>query len=228
VGWGGANYALSGDMGSGHSDAVQVALHGRVEGDKAYVSGGVGYGYNWVTTDRRVTIAGDDRFRGEFAAHNLAGEIEAGYQVLEWLTTYGAVRGQAFFAPGYSEQTVAGVSTFALDYAAQSMLTMRTELGLMADWTHETGDGSTVSMHAGGAWAHTFRTGDTMNASFQALGVGSTFAVSGATPSVDTLLLSASAAYEFENNMTLGASVESELAWNVQSYSGSLSLTHRW
>ena len=37
---------------------ADVAVVARVEGDKAYISGGLGYAYNFITTDRRVTFAG--------------------------------------------------------------------------------------------------------------------------------------------------------------------------
>ncbi len=227
IGWGGNQFALAEGMGSGGADTLQIGIHSRTENETGYLEGGLAYGYSAVTTNRQVTIAGLDEFRGEFGAHTVTAEVEAGYN-MEWLTPYAAVRGQAYLAPAYSESTVTGVSTYALDYAAQTMLTARTEIGVRMEWTDELDDGSEFSFNTNAAWAHEFRTGDTIDASFQALGPVSTFTIQGARPAADALILGADLAMAYDNGFEIGASADGEFTWNAFSYGGSLTLSRTW
>ncbi|MET0530176.1 MAG: ice-binding family protein [Microvirga sp.] len=227
VGFGGTHFALADEMGTGSSGVVQVAVHGRAEGDAEYVSAGLAYSYSAVHTSRQVTIAGIDQFEADFGAQNFAGQIEAGYR-MEWLTPYVGVRGQAYVAPGYSDTTVSGASTYALSYAAQTMYSVQTELGLRADWTVVVGDATEVELHAGAAWQHDFLMGNSVDAYFLALGTGSTFTVVGATPAADALLLNAGAAIALDNDFVLAGSLDGAFAENAVAYGGSLTLSHSW
>ena len=128
------SFELSDDLGEGGSDMFQVAVTGRTQYEAAYLLGALAYGYNDVWTDRTVTIAGNDRFTADYTAHSYAAALEAGYQV-GWITPFAGVRAQAFVSPDYSEQTVAGVSTFALDYDSRTATSLRSELGATVQWS---------------------------------------------------------------------------------------------
>ncbi len=225
-GAGQTNFNLSDGLGGGNSTMFNAAVHGRTNFDAAYLSAGVAYGFHLVETDRYVTIAGVDHFRAEFDAHNVAGQIEAGYQV-GLFTPYVAARGQALYTPSYDETTVSGLSTFALSYAERTALTGRTEVGLMFDWTTSLAEGATLGLHARAAWLHAYGSNTDIEAAFQLI-PDAPFTVEGAAGSPDSLLLSLSAEVDVGNDFTLAGLVESELSVTRQTYGGNLKVTRRW
>ena len=85
------------------------------------------YGWQDVTTDRTVTVAGIDRLRAEFNANAFSGRIEGGYRlVTPWiggigLTPYAAAQVTSFGLPAYADSAVVGANTFALSYDAKSI-----------------------------------------------------------------------------------------------------------
>ncbi len=219
------SFGLAGNMGNGSSAMIQAALYGRETFDDAYVSGVLGYAFHDVSTDRYVDIAGLDHFSANFSAQDLAAQLEAGYH-LGWFTPYAAVKGQAFFTPAYSETTVSGNSTFALDYGPNTSLTGRTEIGAKLDWNTDFEQGM-LALHASAAWAHDYGSASTVQASFQAL-PGSSFTVEGATADADSLLLSAAANMALGNGFGLGASVNGDFARNARSYGGTVEVSRSW
>ncbi len=64
---GGTNFSVNG-FGSGRSDLFQAGAFVRHTIGAAYVSGALAYGWQDVTTDRTVTVAGLDRLHAEFNA----------------------------------------------------------------------------------------------------------------------------------------------------------------
>jgi len=226
VGAGGTDFNLSQDAGRGRSELFQAALYSRTDFEAAYVSGALGYAFHHISTEREVTFAGLDRFGAEFDAHNVAAEVEVGYR-LGIVTPYAAVRGQTLFVPAYAETTKTGASTFALQYAARTATTARTEVGVKLDWMRTHDDGGSLGLHATAAWAHYFYESNTVNASFQSL-PGSNFTLTGATAATDSLLLGASAEVGLASGMSLTGSLNSELAVNAQSYGGALKVGYSW
>ena len=71
--------------GSGRSDLFQAGAFVRHNIGAAYISAALAYGWQDVTTDRTVTIAGVDRLRAEFNANAWSGRVEGGYRfVTPW------------------------------------------------------------------------------------------------------------------------------------------------
>lgn len=225
-GVGQTRFGLSDDLGGGHSAMFNAAVHGRTDFDPAYLSGALAYGLHLAETDRYVTIAGIDHFNAKFTAHNVAGHIEAGYQV-GLFTPYVAARGQVLYTPSYDETTVSGLPTFALSYAERWALTGRTEVGLKYDWTTPIADDATLALHAQAAWLHAFGSNTDMQAAFQLI-PDAPFTVSGAAAPADSLLLSLSGDVDIGNNLTLGGMVESELSVARQTIGGNLTISRRW
>ncbi|MDB5541269.1 MAG: Outer rane autotransporter barrel [Devosia sp.] len=223
---GGTNFSLADGFGSGHSDALQFAAYGHKDFGNAYVEGALAYGYHAFTTDRYVTIAGVDHFRAEFSAHDVAAELEAGYK-LGWFIPYAAIRGHAFMKPAYSETTVSGVSTFALDYDASTVLAASTEIGATAVWDTTFADDAALSLWVKAAWKHHFGTTSNVTAGFQAL-PGTSFEVEGATPAADSVLVSAGGQIAASNGWGLGASVRGDFAANARSYGADATLSYTW
>ena len=99
----------------------------------AYVTAAVAYGWQDVTTERTVTVAGFDRLRAEFNANAWSGRLEGGYRyVTPWMgiTPYAAGQFTTYSLPAYAEQVLSGAGTFALNYAAKDVTAARTELGV--------------------------------------------------------------------------------------------------
>ena len=104
----------------------------------AYITAALAYGWQDITTDRTVTIAGVDQLRPQFNANACSGRVEGGYRfVTPWMA--GASRPMppaqftTFDLPAYAEQALVGTNTFALAYAAKSVTASRSELGLRTD-----------------------------------------------------------------------------------------------
>ena len=226
VSGGGTNFELSDSLGSGETAMLQAAAYARSDFDQAYLAAAVAVGIHRVSLDRFLSFAGDDHFSGDYNATGFAGEIEAGYRV-GWLTPYAGLRAQSFSTPAYSEETVSGASTFALDYEANTATSLRSEVGARADWSMPAGEDGTLTLHAGAAWLHQLRSDSDQWASFQAL-PGSSFEVESATPAADSLLASIGAQLDMGNGVGIGASVSGEYAANAVSYGGKASLSYSW
>ena len=89
---GGTNFSVSG-FGSGRSDLFQAGAFIRHNIGNAYVTAAAAYGWQDVTTERTVTVAGFERLRAQFNANAYSGRIEGGYRyVTPWMgiTPYAA------------------------------------------------------------------------------------------------------------------------------------------
>ena len=69
---GGTNFSVAG-RGSGRSDLFQAGAFVRHRFGPAYISAALAYGWQDITTDRTVTIAGIDHLHAEFNANALSG-----------------------------------------------------------------------------------------------------------------------------------------------------------
>jgi len=223
----GTRFGLSDDFGSGSMTSYHAGVHARRQFDAAYVAGALAYGYSNVTTSRAVTIAGTDRFAADFGAHNIGGHIEAGYR-FGWITPYVALRGQSFRTPAYSERTLAGVSTYALDYAARTATSLRSELGAEVEWSDTFSEDATVVLRLRGAWARELSSRTDVNASFQSVVGDPNFILDGARPHRDSLLVSAGAEIRTRDGFYVAGSLNGRLTGNAHSYGGALKLGYTW
>ena len=180
---GGTSFSVNG-FGSGRSDLFQAGAFIRHTAGAAYISGALAYGWQDVTTDRTVTIAGIDRLRAQFNANAFSGRAEGGYRfVAPWIggigiTPYAAGQFTTFDLPAYAEQVVSGANTFALAYAAKSVTATRSELGLRADKSFAM-QNAILTLRGRAAWAHDFNPDRAVGATFQTL-PGASFVVNGA------------------------------------------------
>src|SRR3954454_19741222 len=77
---GGTNFSVANGLGSGRSDLFQAGAFIRHTVGLAYLSGVLAYGWQDITTDRTLAIAGVDHLRAEFNANALSGRVEGGYR----------------------------------------------------------------------------------------------------------------------------------------------------
>ncbi|WP_244646122.1 autotransporter domain-containing protein [Bradyrhizobium campsiandrae] len=228
---GGTSFGVNG-LGSGRSDLFQAGAYLRHADGPAYVSAAMAYGWQDVTTDRTVTIAGPDRLRAEFEANAYSGRLEGGYRfVAAWiggigLTPYGAAQVTTLDLPAYAEQVVAGSAAFALGYAARSVTDTRSELGLRADKSFAMKDG-VLTLRGRIAWAHDFNPDRSIATTFQAL-PGASFVVNGAAQARDSALTTASLEMKWLNGWSTSATFEGEFSNVTRSYAGKGSVRYAW
>jgi autotransporter-associated beta strand protein len=71
---GGTNFSVA-NSGSGHSDLFQAGAFIRHDAGPAYISAALAYGWQDITTNRFVTVAGADQLRAEFNANAYSGRL---------------------------------------------------------------------------------------------------------------------------------------------------------
>jgi uncharacterized protein with beta-barrel porin domain len=225
---GGTNFTVNGS-GSGRSDLFQAGAFIRHTAGPAYISAALAYGWQDVTTDRTVTVAGADRLRAEFNANAFSGRVESGYRfVTPWMgiTPYAAGQFTTFSLPAYAEQVLSGANTFALTYGAKDVTASRSELGLRSDRSFAMQDGI-FTLRGRAAWAHNFNTDRSISATFQTL-PGASFVVNGAMQSHDAALATASAEMKWLNGFSLAATFEGEFSDVTKSYAGKGVARYSW
>jgi uncharacterized protein with beta-barrel porin domain len=228
---GGTSFGVNG-LGSGRSDLFQAGAYLRHADGPAYISAALAYGWQDVTTDRTVTIAGADRLRAEFDANAWSGRLEGGYRfVAPWiggigLTPYGAAQFTTLDLPAYAEQVISGSAAFALNYASKSVTDTRSEFGLRTDKAFAAGAG-VLTLRGRLAWAHDFNPDRSIAATFQAL-PGASFVVSGAAQARDSALTSASLEMKWLNGWSAAATFEGEFSNVTRSYAGKGSVRYAW
>ncbi|WP_439404656.1 autotransporter domain-containing protein [Bradyrhizobium sp. DASA03076] len=228
---GGTSFSVSG-LGWGRSDLFQAGAFLRHTIGPAYLTAALAYGWQDVTTDRIVTLAGTDRLRAEFNANAWSGRLEGGYRfVAPWtgglgLTPYAAGQFTTFNLPAYAESVVSGSNTFALAYTASSVTDARSELGLRADKSFAMANG-VLTLRGRAAWAHDFNPDRNVAATFQAL-PGASFVVGGARPAADSTLATASAEMKWLNGWSAAASFEGEFSDVTRSYAGKGTARYEW
>ena len=232
-----AGFALAGggthfnvaNGGSGNSDLFQAGAYLRHTQGAAFLAAALAYGWQDVTTNRTVTVAGIDNLRGRFNANAVSGRLEGGYRVATAagdLTPYAAGQFTSYHLPSYTEQVASGANTFALGYNGKQVTATRTELGLRSEKAVALDD-STLMLRGRLAWAHDFNTDRNVQAVFVTL-PGSAFVVNGAQPAADTALTTVSAETLWRNGWSAALTAEAQLSDTTHSYSGKGVVRYNW
>ncbi|QDP25792.1 autotransporter domain-containing protein [Bradyrhizobium cosmicum] len=227
---GGTNFSVTG-LGSGRSDLFQAGAYLRHVDGPAYLSTALAYGWQAVTTDRIVTIAGADRLRAGFNANAWSGRVEGGYRFAPpWMNTgitpYAAGQFTTIALPAYAESVLSGSGAFALSYDAKSVTDPRTELGIRTDRVLGLSDGG-LTLRGRLAWGHDFNPNRTIAATFRALPDAS-FVVKGAAQAPDSALLTAAIERTWKTGWSALAAFEGELSNVTRSYTGKGVVRYAW
>jgi uncharacterized protein with beta-barrel porin domain len=229
---GGTSFGVAGG-GSGHSDLFQAGAFARHTAGQAYISGALAYGWQDITTNRTVSVAGIDQLRAEFNANTFSGRVEGGYRFVApvagggiGITPYSAGQFTTFDLPAYSESVVSGAGTFALAYGAKNVTDSRSELGIRTDKSFAMQD-AILTLRGRFAWAHDFNPDRAIGATFQAL-PGASFIVNGAAQASDSVLTTASAEWKWTNNWSVAATFEGEFSNVTRSYAGKGAVRYAW
>jgi uncharacterized protein with beta-barrel porin domain len=228
---GGTNFNVNG-LGSGRSDLFQAGAFVRHTNGPAYITAALAYGWQNITTDRTVTIAGTDLLHANFNANAYSGRVEGGYRfVTPWLggigiTPYAAGQFTTFDLPAYAEQVLAGAGTFALSYMAKSVTDTRSEIGIRSDKSFAMPNGI-FTLRGRAAWAHDFDPDRNIGATFQTL-PGASFVVNGATHASDSALVTGAAEMKWLNGFSLAGTFEGEFSGVTRSYAGKGVARYTW
>lgn len=228
---GGASFSVA-NAGSGRSDLFQAGAFIRHNAGPAYITAALAYGWQDVTTDRTVTIAGTDRLRARFNANAFSGRAEAGYRLVSpWIggvgiTPYAAGQFTTFDLPTYAEQVVSGANTFALAYDSRSVTATRSELGFRTDKSFAMAN-AILTLRGRAAWAHDFNPDRAIGATFQTL-PGASFVVNGARQASDAALTTASAEIKWVNGWSAAGTFEGEFSSVTRSYAGKGVVRYSW
>jgi uncharacterized protein with beta-barrel porin domain len=225
---GGTNFSVSG-FGSGRSDLFQAGAFVRHNMGAAYVTAAAAYGWQDVTTERTVTVAGFERLRAQFNANAFSGRIEGGTRyVTPWMgiTPYAAGQFTTYSLPAYAEQVLAGAGTFALNYVAKDVTASRTELGVRTDRSFAMSNGI-LTLRGRAAWAHDFNTDRNVTALFQTL-PGAAFVVNGAAQAHESALVTAAAEMKWLSGWSAAAIFEGQFSNVTNSYAGKGVVRYAW
>jgi autotransporter-associated beta strand protein len=228
---GGTSFSVAGG-GSGHSDLFQAGAFVRHTVGTAYISGALAYGWQDITTNRKVSVAGIDQLRAEFNANTFSGRVEGGYRfVSHWIggvgiTPYAAGQFTTFDLPAYAESVVTGIGNFALAYGAKNVTDSRSELGFRTDKSFATPD-AILTLRGRFAWAHDYDPSRSVGATFQSL-PGASFVVNGAAQASESALTTASAELKWTNNWSVAATFEGEFSNVTSSYAGKGVVRYAW
>jgi len=226
---GGTNFSVANALGSGRSDLFQAGAYVRHTVGPAYISAALAYGWQDITTDRTVTIAGVDQLHARFNANAFSGRAEGGYRFLTpWMgvTPYAAAQFTTFDLPAYAEQALAGANTFALAYGAKDVTATRSEFGIRTDKSWAMVD-SIFTLRGRFAWAHDFNADRNIAATFQTL-PGASFVVNGAAQAHDAAVVTASAEVKWLNGWSAAATFEGEFSDVTRSYAGKGVVRYAW
>lgn len=229
LGGGGTSFGVANGLGSGRSDLFQAGVYARHAMGNAYVAGALAYGWQDVTTDRTVTIAGADHLRARFSANALSGRVEGGYRyATPWMgiTPYAAAQFTTLYLPGYGEQAISGANAFALNYAGRDVTAARSEFGLRTDRSYAL-DTAILTLRGRAAWAHDFNPDRAISATFQTL-PGASFVVNGAASAHDAAVVTGAAELKWLNGFLLSGTFEGEFSNVTRSYAGKGTARYAW
>ena len=228
---GGTSFSVA-NGGTGRSDLFQAAAYLRHSNGAAYISAALAYGWQDITTNRTVAVAGLDQLRAEFNANAWSGRLEGGYRfVSPWIggvgiTPYAAAQFVAFDLPAYAEQAISGLTSFALSYGARDVTDPRSELGIRTDKSWAVSDGI-LTLRGRLAWAHDYDPNRSIAATFQTL-PGASFVVNGAAQASDSALTTASIEMKWNNGWSAAATFEGEFSVVTNSYAGKGVVRYQW
>lgn len=229
---GGGTSASVANSGTARSDLFQAGAFVRHKSGAAYLSAGIGYGWQDITTDRTVTGSGVDHLRAEFHANAWSGRIEGGYRLAVPLikgfgiTPYAAAQFTTVALPAYAESAVSGAGTFTLSYSRRNVNDSRSELGVRTDRAFPIRNGL-LTVNGRLAWAHDFDPDRWAAATFLAL-PASSFTVNGAAQGRDAVLTSLGADINWLNGWSARAGFEGAFSDISRSYAGKGLLRYTW
>jgi hypothetical protein len=219
--------------GGGTSDTFMAGVYGKYGFGPGYIAAAGTYTNYWMGTSRSTT-PGIDLYKADFEAQGWGGRIEGGYKVgqywsVNW-TPYGAIQGQWFRTPGYTEATALGAAAGALTVVGRTATAYRGEVGLRTDKIMPVDNGGQLNLFGKFAYAHDEISNPSATLSFAALGgIGAApFTVFGTTPARDLALTTAGAEWRTASGVSFLVKFDGEFSDRSQTYAGTGRIRYTW
>ena len=171
---GGTNFSVANGLGCGRSDLFQAGAFIRHTVGAAYLSGALAYGWQDITTDRTVTVAGIDRLRAQFNANAWSGPRRGRLSFCQPVDGGSASRltpqdsSRPSICRPMPSRPSSAPTPLRSPMAPRSVTASRSELGLRSDKSFAMQDGI-FTLRGRAAWAHNFNTDRGIGATFQTL-----------------------------------------------------------
>ncbi len=226
---GGTNFSVANNLGGGRSDLFQAGAFVRHNVGAAYLTGALAYGWQDITTDRTVTVAGVDRLRAQFNANAWSGRVEGGYRFVAQgfgMTPYAAGQFTTFDLPAYAEQAIVGSNRLRWPTIRRASPTPAAN-SACAPTNPSRCTNAILTLRGRAAWAHDFNPNRTIGATFQTL-PGASFVVNGAAMASDAALVTGAAELKWINGWSAAATFEGEFSNVTRSYAGKGVVRYAW
>ncbi len=184
-----------------------------------------------TTTNRTLNLSGANLYRGSFQSGNEALNLEAGrrFAIGEGtaLTPYAAFQVQEFNLPSYSEKTIGGSSSYALQYASKSQSDMAHDLGLQLDNQWQPKADMPIALSARLGWVHQYAGVLSQQASFVSFS-NTAFTVYGSRGPKDAGRISLEMTAPIGDDLTVTSGLQTLISSTAQSYGGNIAVALRW
>ena len=231
IGYGQNWWNVKSDLGTGAANTVQLGLYGTRSFGAYYVSGLAAYSVSDTTTNRTLNLSGANLYRGSFQSGNEALNLEAGrrFAIGEGtaLTPYAAFQVQEFNLPSYSEKTIGGSSSYALQYASKSQSDMAHDLGLQLDNQWQPKADMPIALSARLGWVHQYAGVLSQQASFVSFS-NTAFTVYGSRGPKDAGRISLEMTAPIGDDLTVTSGLQTLISSTAQSYGGNIAVALRW
>jgi autotransporter-associated beta strand protein len=230
LGGGDTSWSMSDGLGGGTSQIFQAGVYGSHRFGEAYVSGSFAYAFDWLHTNRNVTVPTTANLTANFVANGPTGRLETGYRFGGpelAVTPYIAGEFSALHTPSYGETTASGTPGLALSYDSQTTTNVRAELGAWADKAFHLADGSTLWLRGRAGYAHDWWSNNTLSAQFLSLPTQS-FTMTNIASPANLGLVSLMAEIKYRNGVSLSAKFDSELGQSAYSVAGTGTFRYSW
>ena len=214
--------ATSGSTTGGHVALYDLATFGSFYGQSS-----ASFSY-YTNKTYRTALA--DTEHGTFDSHEFRTRVEVGRHFAlggASITPFAALEIAEFRSNGFTEGTVSGPGTFALNVNGQSAPSVPSFVGARLQQTMLLGNGMILSPTLQVAYVHEFAPQRTQLASFAAL-PGTTFLVDGARPSANSAQVKVGGELGLRANAALFANFDSEFSGRSQFYAGKAGLKLDW
>jgi uncharacterized protein with beta-barrel porin domain len=225
VAGGKARASLPGLLGKIDADVFQAGLYGMTHLGPVKLGGVLSYARLENEVSRAIPVLGAS-LSSSYATTAWSGRLQASAALLNWgglsLSPLAAVQATRARSPATVETNWAGTTAAELVLGKRSDITARTELGFQIDANAMLGN-IPVTGHLRAAWAHYIKRDADLTASLTGL-PGATFAATGARTDGNAALVSAGISAKLSQYVSVGFSLDSELAGNSRRLGGTAQL----
>jgi uncharacterized protein with beta-barrel porin domain len=245
AGWGEYGFSANDRETSGTTQAGHIGAYSALKSGSFYATSVLAVSFFGNDTNRFATVPGtllplpggnvaipgfSENLTGQFASRSFSGSFEAGYRAqfgaLE-ITPFAGLQFDVLENDAYAETSGSGQNQLGLSYAARTIASLPTFLGLQLKTQADLGNDIGLSSSVRAAWKREWLSDLSTESSF-ITAPGVFFTVQGAQPARDALRISVAEQLKLDRNVSIFAAFNGDLAPSAQSYFGTLGLKVAW